>query len=42
VPGAHGEYIGEILTAVKDSHSPELVEGFIEEFLERLPDANGR
>lgn len=33
LPGAHGEYLGEILTAKKGSPTPELTAGFIENFL---------
>jgi pimeloyl-ACP methyl ester carboxylesterase len=33
LPGAHGEYLGEILTAKAGSHAPEHTAGFIEEFL---------
>lgn len=33
LPGAHGEFIGELLALNKASHSPEYTAGFIEEFL---------
>jgi hypothetical protein len=31
--GAHGEYLGEILTAKPGSHAPEYTAGLVEEFL---------
>ena len=34
LPGAHGEYLGEILTARAGSRAPEYTAGFIEEFLD--------
>lgn len=33
LPGAHGEFLGELLTGNKASHAPEFTAGFIEEFL---------
>jgi pimeloyl-ACP methyl ester carboxylesterase len=33
LPGAHGEFLGELLTGKEGSRSPELTAGFIEEFL---------
>jgi len=33
LPGAHGEFLGELLTGVKTSHAPEFTAGFIDEFL---------
>jgi pimeloyl-ACP methyl ester carboxylesterase len=33
LPGAHGEFLGELLTGNKASHAPEWTAGFIEEFL---------
>jgi pimeloyl-ACP methyl ester carboxylesterase len=33
LPGAHGEFLGEILTAKKTSRAPEYTAGLVEEFL---------
>ncbi len=33
LPGSHGEYLGEILTAKPGSRAPEYTAGFIEAFL---------
>lgn len=33
LPGAHGEYLGELLTGRAGSHAPEFTAGYIEEFL---------
>jgi pimeloyl-ACP methyl ester carboxylesterase len=33
LPGAHGEFLGELLTAKEGSGAPEWTAGFIEEFL---------
>ena len=33
LPGAHGEFLGELLTAKPNSRAPEFTAGFIEEFL---------
>ncbi|MGZ5280271.1 MAG: alpha/beta fold hydrolase, partial [Pseudobdellovibrionaceae bacterium] len=33
LPGVHGEFLGELLTAKNNSRAPELTAGFIEEFL---------
>lgn len=35
LPGAHGEFLGELLTGQAVSHAPEFTGGFIEEFLDR-------
>jgi len=35
VPGAHGEYLGEMLEAKKDSRIPVLTAGLVEEFLDQ-------
>lgn len=35
LPGTHGEFLGELLTAKPESRAPELTAGFIEEFLDR-------
>ncbi|HVE42420.1 MAG TPA: alpha/beta hydrolase [Planctomycetota bacterium] len=33
LPGGHGEYLGELIMAPKDSRMPELTAGLVEEFL---------
>jgi pimeloyl-ACP methyl ester carboxylesterase len=35
LPGAHGEYLGELLTGRTASHAPEFTAGYIEEFLDQ-------
>ena len=37
LPGGHGEYLGELLTAHAGSRAPEYTAGFIEEFLDDSP-----
>lgn len=35
LPGAHGEFLGELLSGKATSHAPDFTAGFIEEFLDR-------
>jgi len=38
LPGGHGDYLGEAVTAPRDTHYPELTARLIEEFLDASPE----